>query len=170
MLPQKKNADIAEAARGKAGRLIGNLTGFLATLKSLPLAYNKDLREDKEPLFDAVDQIGLALVAMAGMIDTATIVPEDGRCGRRRGHRRTDLAEFLVRTGMPFREAHGGRGTGASIWRAASRRALAAADSRLRPDVALVAGRERHPTQLTGWRWSGCALRRSRPVPCPARR
>ena len=66
MLPQKKNPDIAELARGKAGRLIGNLTGFLATLKGLPLSYNRDLQEDKEPLFDALDQNRLALAAMAG--------------------------------------------------------------------------------------------------------
>ena len=66
MLPQKKNADIAELARGKSGRLIGNLTGLLATLKGLPLAYNRDLQEDKEPLFDSVDQVSLALVALAG--------------------------------------------------------------------------------------------------------
>ncbi|MGA1438170.1 MAG: argininosuccinate lyase, partial [Ilumatobacteraceae bacterium] len=71
MLPQKKNADIAELARGKSGRLIGNLTGLLATLKSLPLAYNRDLQEDKEPLFDSVEQTVLALAAIAGMIDTA---------------------------------------------------------------------------------------------------
>ena len=69
MLPQKKNPDIAELARGKSGRLIGHLTGVLTTLKGLPLAYNRDLQEDKEPLFDSVDQIGLALVAIGGMIE-----------------------------------------------------------------------------------------------------
>ena len=73
MLPQKKNPDVAELARGKAGRLIGNLVAVLATLKGLPLAYNRDLQEDKEPLFDAVDQVGLALVALAGLLDTATL-------------------------------------------------------------------------------------------------
>ena len=72
MLPQKKNADIAELARGKAGRLIGHLTGFLATLKGLPLAYNRDLQEDKEPLFDAVDQVERSLAALAGLLATAT--------------------------------------------------------------------------------------------------
>jgi argininosuccinate lyase len=72
MLPQKKNADIAELARGKAGRLIGNLTGLLAMLKGLPLAYNRDLQEDKEPLFDSVDQVRRALIAINGMIKTAT--------------------------------------------------------------------------------------------------
>src|SRR5687767_14024138 len=75
MLPQKKNADIAELARGKAGRLIGNLTGLLTTLKGLPLAYNRDLQEDKEGLFDSVDQVSLAMAALAGMIATATFNP-----------------------------------------------------------------------------------------------
>ena len=70
MLPQKKNPDIAELARGKAGRLIGNLTGLLATLKGLPLAYNRDLQEDKEPFFDALDQITLGLSAITGMLAT----------------------------------------------------------------------------------------------------
>ena len=73
MLPQKKNPDIAELARGKGGRVIGNLTGFLATMKGLPLSYNRDYQEDKEPLFDAVDQIRLALGAVSGMIATAKI-------------------------------------------------------------------------------------------------
>ena len=72
MLPQKKNPDVAELARGKAGRLIGHLTGVLTTLKGLPLAYNRDLQEDKEPLFDAVDQVNLALAALAGLLATAT--------------------------------------------------------------------------------------------------
>ena len=72
MMPQKKNPDIAELARGKAGRIIGNLTGLLATLKSLPLTYNRDLQEDKEPLFDSLDQISAGLEAIGGMIATAT--------------------------------------------------------------------------------------------------
>ncbi len=76
MLPQKKNPDIAELARGKSGRLIGNLTGLLATLKGLPLAYNRDLQEDKEPLFDSVEQVTLALAAITGMIATATFVTD----------------------------------------------------------------------------------------------
>ena len=107
MLPQKKNPDIAELARGKAGRLIGNLTGFLATMKGLPLSYNRDYQEDKEPLFDAVDQISLALGAISGMIATATWVPErmqaaaDSETGSA-----TDLAEWLVQRGVPFRDAH----------------------------------------------------------------
>ena len=107
MLPQKKNPDIAELARGKAGRLIGDLTGFLVTLKGLPLAYNRDLQEDKEPLFDAVDQVSLALGALAGMIATATFVPDRMQAAAdAESTAATDLAEWLVRSGMPFREAH----------------------------------------------------------------
>ncbi|HEX8769874.1 MAG TPA: argininosuccinate lyase, partial [Acidimicrobiales bacterium] len=107
MLPQKKNADIAELARGKAGRLIGHLAGLLATLKGLPLAYNRDLQEDKEPMFDAVDQVSRALAALTGLMATATFDLErmasaadapDGAA--------VDLAEWLVRDGTPFREAH----------------------------------------------------------------
>lgn len=107
MLPQKKNPDIAELARGKAGRLIGDLTGFLATMKSLPLAYNRDLQEDKEPLFDAADTVRLGLGAMAGMYRTLAFnrttmaMAADNPYGAA-----TDLAELLVGDGMPFREAH----------------------------------------------------------------
>jgi argininosuccinate lyase len=107
MLPQKKNADIAELARGKAGRLIGNLTGLLATLKGLPLAYNRDLQEDKEPLFDAVEQVSLALSAVAGMIETATLdVDRMQAAADSPTSGATDLAELLVARGMPFRDAH----------------------------------------------------------------
>ena len=107
MLPQKKNPDIAELARGKSGRLIGNLTGLLATLKGLPLAYNRDLQEDKEPLFDSVEQVTLAVAALTGMIATATFVPEAMQAAAdEETTAATDLAEFLVRSGMPFREAH----------------------------------------------------------------
>ncbi|QQS24771.1 MAG: argininosuccinate lyase [Actinomycetota bacterium] len=107
MLPQKKNPDIAELARGRAGRLIGDLTGFLATLKGLPLAYNRDLQEDKEPLFDAVDQVSLALGALAGMIATATFDADAMRAGADAEiMSATDLAEWLVRAGTPFRDAH----------------------------------------------------------------
>jgi argininosuccinate lyase len=107
MLPQKKNPDIAELARGKAGRLIGNLTGFLATMKGLPLSYNRDYQEDKEPLFDAVDQIRLGLGAVAGMIATATWIPERMQAAAdAESASATDLAEWLVQRGTPFREAH----------------------------------------------------------------
>jgi len=108
MLPQKKNPDIAELARGKAGRLIGHLAGFLATLKGLPLAYNRDLQEDKEPLFDALDQVSLALPALRGLVatlrfDTAAMA----RAADDPTLAAVDLAEWLVSSGMPFREAHG---------------------------------------------------------------
>ncbi len=107
IMPQKKNPDVAELARGKAGRLIGNLTGLLATLKAQPLAYNRDLQEDKEPLFDSADQLELVLPAMAGMVDTlvfetarlAALAPAGFTLA-------TDIAEWLVRAGVPFRSAH----------------------------------------------------------------
>jgi argininosuccinate lyase len=107
MLPQKKNPDIAELVRGKAGRLIGHLTGFLATLKGLPLSYNRDLQEDKEPLFDTLDTLGRALLAMAGLMDTATFDLDRMRAAADApASAAADLAEDLVRGGMPFREAH----------------------------------------------------------------
>lgn len=107
MLPQKKNPDIAELARGKSGRLIGNLTGLLATLKGLPMAYNRDLQEDKEPLFDSVEQVTLAVAALTGMIATATFnVDVMQAAADEETMAATDLAEYLVRNGMPFREAH----------------------------------------------------------------
>jgi len=107
MLPQKKNPDIAELARGKAGRLIGDLTGLLATLKSLPLAYNRDLQEDKEPLFDALDTVRLGLAAMAGLYSTLSFDTERMAAAANAPHAAaTDLAELLVRDGVPFRDAH----------------------------------------------------------------
>jgi argininosuccinate lyase len=107
MLPQKKNPDIAELARGKAGRAIGNLTGVLATLKGLPLAYNRDLQEDKEPLFDTLDTTRLALEALAGLLATATFRPEVMRAAADTPTvAATDLAEWLVIRGTPFRDAH----------------------------------------------------------------
>jgi argininosuccinate lyase len=107
MLPQKKNPDVAELARAKAGRLIGDLTGFLATLKGLPLAYNRDLQEDKEPLFDALDQHRLALRAVAGLLATATV--DESRmqsAADTSAAAAVDLAELLVEQGVPFRDAH----------------------------------------------------------------
>jgi len=107
MMPQKKNPDIAELARGKSGRLVGNLTGFLTTLKGLPLAYNKDLQEDKEPLFDAVDTVSKILPAITGMISSATFQVEQMRTQALSPYlATTDLAEWLVQRGTPFREAH----------------------------------------------------------------
>ena len=107
IMPQKKNPDIAELARGKAGRMIGNLTGLLATLKALPLAYNRDLQEDKEPVFDSVDTLEVLLPAFTGMVATlrfrtdrlAELAPQGFSLA-------TDVAEWLVRQGVPFRVAH----------------------------------------------------------------
>ncbi|MGX1701517.1 argininosuccinate lyase [Microbacterium sp. NPDC055357] len=107
IMPQKKNPDIAELARGKAGRLIGNLSGLLATLKALPLAYNRDLQEDKEPVFDSVRTLETVLPAFAGMVATmrfdtdrmAELAPQGFSLA-------TDVAEWLVKRGVPFRDAH----------------------------------------------------------------
>ncbi|WP_372730151.1 argininosuccinate lyase [Nocardioides sp.] len=107
IMPQKKNPDIAELARGKAGRLVGNLSGLLATLKALPLAYNRDLQEDKEPVFDSVDTLEVLLPAFTGMVATlgfnaarmAELAPQGFSLA-------TDVAEWLVREGVPFRLAH----------------------------------------------------------------
>ena len=107
IMPQKKNPDVAEVARGKAGRLSGNLAGLLATLKAQPLAYNRDLQEDKEPVFDSVAQLELVLPAMAGL--TATLVFDAERMAALApaGYTlATDIAEWLVRRGVPFRVAH----------------------------------------------------------------
>jgi argininosuccinate lyase len=107
MLPQKKNPDVAELARGKAGRLVGHVTAVLTTLKGLPLAYNRDLQEDKEPLFDALDQVGLALAALAGLLATCTFDAERmGAAADRPEAAAVDLADYLVGKGMPFRDAH----------------------------------------------------------------
>jgi argininosuccinate lyase len=108
MLPQKKNPDVAELARGKTGRLIGNLTGLLVTLKGLPLSYNRDLQEDKEPLFDSVGQTRMALAALSGLL--ATVSFDAGRMQEAANGpavAAVDLAEWLVEQGMPFRQAHG---------------------------------------------------------------
>jgi argininosuccinate lyase len=107
IMPQKKNPDIAELARGKSGRLIGHLTGFLATLKGLPLAYDRDLQEDKEPTFDAVDTLLLVLPAMAGMLETMRVNGDRIRAAAPAGFSlATDVAEHLVRRGVAFRDAH----------------------------------------------------------------
>jgi argininosuccinate lyase len=108
MLPQKKNPDVAELARGKAGRLVGHLAGFLTTLKGLPLSYNKDLQEDKEPLFDALDQVVLALCGVDGLLSTASFdIERMQSAASGPGLAAIDLAEWLVAQGKPFREAHG---------------------------------------------------------------
>ncbi len=107
IMPQKKNPDIAELARGKSGRLIGNLTGLLATLKALPLAYNRDLQEDKEPVFDSCDQLEILLPAFTGMMATLTVHEERMAELAPAGFSlATDVAEWLVKQGVPFRAAH----------------------------------------------------------------
>ncbi|MFE3199644.1 argininosuccinate lyase [Embleya sp. NPDC055664] len=107
IMPQKKNPDIAELARGKSGRLIGNLTGLMATLKALPLAYNRDLQEDKEPVFDSCDTLEVLLPAFTGMIATLTFHRERlAELAPAGFSLATDIAEWLVRRGTPFRVAH----------------------------------------------------------------
>lgn len=107
MMPQKKNPDIAELSRGKAGRLVGNLVALLTALKGLPLAYNRDLQEDKEPLFDSVDTVMLVLPALIGMVKTMTFHLETLSAQATAGFSlATDVADALVRAGVPFKEAH----------------------------------------------------------------
>ena len=106
IMPQKKNPDTLELTRGKSGRLIGHLTGFLATLKGLPSAYDKDLQEDKEPVFDAADTLELALPVMAGLLRTLELRPERMAAQLEAGLLATEVADYLVRRGLPFREAH----------------------------------------------------------------
>ncbi|MFT4215289.1 MAG: argininosuccinate lyase [Microbacterium sp.] len=134
IMPQKKNPDIAELARGKAGRLIGNLSGLLATLKALPLAYNRDLQEDKEPVFDSVATLEVVLPAFAGMVATmrfdtdrmAQLAPAGFSLA-------TDVAEWLVKQGVPFRDAHEISG---SLVRACEQRGIGLEDA---DDALLVA-------------------------------
>jgi argininosuccinate lyase len=146
IMPQKKNPDIAELARGKAGRLVGDLTGLLTTLKGLPLAYNRDLQEDKEPVFDVVRTLEVLLPAFTGMVATlefdtermAELAPQGFSLA-------TDVADHLVRTGVPFREAHEIAG---ALVRFCEKRGIeldeptdaeyAAIDERLTPDVRAV--------------------------------
>ena len=107
IMPQKKNPDMAELARGKAGRLIGNLTGVLAMLKGLPFAYNRDLQEDKEPLFDSIDTLRLVLPAVTGMVATTSFDRAKMLAAAPQGYSlATEVADFLVRAGVPFASAH----------------------------------------------------------------
>lgn len=137
IMPQKKNPDIAELARGKSGRLIGNLAGLLATLKAQPLAYNRDLQEDKEPLFDSVAQLELVLPAMAGLVATLHFDVERMAALAPAGYTlATDIAEWLVRRGVPFRVAH--ETAGAAV-RAAEARGVGLEDL-TDDDLAQIAG------------------------------
>ncbi|HAT1327420.1 TPA: argininosuccinate lyase [Corynebacterium striatum] len=143
IMPQKKNPDVAELTRGKTGRLIGNLSGLLATLKAQPLAYNRDLQEDKEPIVDSVAQLNLLLPAMTGLVSTLVFHEDRMRELAPRGFTlATDLAEWMVRQGVPFREAH--EASGACVQIAEKRgvdlvdltdEELAGVDKRLLPAV-----------------------------------
>ena len=141
MLPQKKNPDIAELARGKTGRLIGHLTGLLTTLKGLPLTYNKDLQEDKEPLFDACDTVRLTLLALDGMVSTLELRTDRmAEAADSPYAAAADLAEFLVTGGTPFREAHAvvGALVRTALAGEGSLVDLVAADERLGPEAAAL--------------------------------
>ncbi|MBD0293127.1 MAG: argininosuccinate lyase [Jiangellaceae bacterium] len=146
IMPQKKNPDVAELARGRAGRLVGHLAGLLATLKGLPLAYNRDLQEDKAPVFDSVDVLSALLPAFIGLVSTLRfntarmeeLAPQGFSLA-------TDLAEWLVRDGVPFREAHEIAGAcvqrceerGIELWQLSDDE-LAAISAHLRPAVRSV--------------------------------
>jgi len=106
-MPQKKNPDVAELVRGKTGRVYGSLTTLLTVLKSLPLAYNKDMQEDKEPVFDAVDTVSRCLPVFTAMLSTMTVKTENMRAAAQGGFiAATDCADYLVRKGLPFRDAY----------------------------------------------------------------
>ncbi|MDX1413455.1 MAG: argininosuccinate lyase [Candidatus Promineifilaceae bacterium] len=107
IMPQKKNPDTLELTRGKSGRLIGNLTGLLATLKGLPSTYDKDLQEDKEPVFDAFDTLVIVLPVMVGLIRSIELQPEQMKQQLEPGLLATEIADYLVKKGVPFRKAHG---------------------------------------------------------------
>jgi argininosuccinate lyase len=126
-MPQKRNPDAAELVRAKTGRVIGGLNALLIALKGLPLAYSKDMQEDKEPVFEAEETLALSLAAMTGMIRDLTANPEAMRRAADRGFvTATDLADWLVRTlGVPFREAHHAAG---SLVKLAEKRGVALAD------------------------------------------
>jgi len=143
IMPQKRNPDVAELARGKSARLIGNLTTILALLKALPFAYNRDLQEDKEPVFDSVDTLHVLLPALSGLVATLTFDVVRMRAAAPSGHAlATDVAEWLVRQGVPFREAHEIAGQcvrrcdekGVELWDL-SPEELADISSHLTPDV-----------------------------------
>ena len=112
IMPQKKNPDIAELVRGKSGRVFGDLTTLLTVMKGLPLAYNKDMQEDKEAIFDAVDTVGMCLTAFTPMLATMTVLPENMRHAAAAGFiNATDCADYLVKKGLPFRDAYKATGT-----------------------------------------------------------
>ena len=159
IMPQKKNPDIAELARGKAGRLIGNLTGLMSTLKSLPLSYNRDLSEDKHSVLDSVDTLLLVLPAMAGMVATMKVQVQELRRQAPMGFTlATEVADWLATRGVPFKEAH--EITGAlvqacekheiELWEA-SPAMLAEVDARLTPGVRDCLTLEAAIAARSGW-------------------
>ncbi|MBV4452226.1 MULTISPECIES: argininosuccinate lyase [Pseudomonas] len=159
IMPQKKNPDIAELARGKAGRLIGNLTGLMSTLKSLPLSYNRDLSEDKHSVLDSVDTLLLVLPAMAGMVATMKVQVDELRRQAPMGFTlATEVADWLATRGVPFKEAH--EITGAlvqacekheiELWEA-SPAMLAEVDARLLPQVRDCLTLEAAIAARSGW-------------------
>ena len=107
IMPQKKNPDVAELVRGKTGRVYGDLMSLLTTMKGIPLAYNKDMQEDKEPVFDAIDTVQMCVPVFAAMIDTMRVLPDNMRKAAGRGFiNATDCADYLTKKGMPFRDAY----------------------------------------------------------------
>ena len=107
IMPQKKNPDVAELVRGKTGRVYGSLMGLLTTMKGLPLAYNKDMQEDKEPVFDAIDTVKMCLPVFTGMLKTMRVLPDNMRRAAGKGFiNATDCADYLTKKGMPFRDAY----------------------------------------------------------------
>ena len=107
IMPQKKNPDMAELVRGKTGRVYGNLMALLTTMKGLPLAYNKDMQEDKEGLFDTCENVIMCLKVFTGMIETMKARPEQMKLAAQKGFiNATDLADYLVKKGLPFRSAY----------------------------------------------------------------
>ena len=107
IMPQKKNPDVAELVRGKTGRVYGDLMSLLTVMKGLPLAYNKDMQEDKEPVFDAIDTVEMCLPVFAAMIDTMKVLPDNMRKAAGKGFiNATDCADYLTKKGMPFRDAY----------------------------------------------------------------
>ena len=107
IMPQKKNPDIAELVRGKTGRVIGDMTGLFAMMKGLPLAYNKDMQEDKEAIFDAIDNVKMCLKTFIPMLKTMTVIKENMLSAAKKGFiNATDVADYLVKKGMPFRDAY----------------------------------------------------------------
>ena len=146
IMPQKKNPDVAELARGKAGRLIGNLTGLLATCKGMPLAYDRDLQEDKEPIFDGLDQMSILLPAITGLVATLRFDEAKMRAAAGQGFAlATDMADWLVRQGVPFARAHDIAGAAVRLCEASgidlpdlTPQQLMSIDPALTPDVLTV--------------------------------